>query len=201
MSTRERILDAALQCFAEQGYSRTSLRQLAAHVGIRAPSLYNHFANKREIMQALLERSGPGRMAQIIEQLPADLPPTALLETVLEGLFALWRDPEDNRSMRLVCAEALHDPELGALLETQVFQHEREQLTRLMLRSSALGQPERAAQWASLCITLGFARRMQLLLAGEDAAKTAAIIDESRAQFRQLAQWHGLTFEPETAAN
>ena len=201
MSTRERILDAALQCFAEQGYSRTSLRQLAAHVGIRAPSLYNHFTNKREIMQALLERSGPGRMAQIIEQLPADLPPTALLETVLEGLFALWRDPEDNRSMRLVCAEALHDPELGALLETQVFQHEREQLTRLMLRSSALGQPERAAQWASLCITLGFARRMQLLLAGEDAAKTAAIIDESRAQFRQLAQWHGLTFEPDIAAN
>ncbi len=201
MSTRERILDAALQCFAEQGYSRTSLRQLAAHVGIRAPSLYNHFANKREIMQALLERSGPGRMAQIIEQLPADLPPAALLETVLEGLFALWRDPEDNRSMRLVCAEALHAPELGALLETQVFQHEREQLTQLMLRSSALGQPERAAQWASLCITLGFARRMQLLLAGEDAAKTAAIIDESRAQFRQLAQWHGLTFEPETAAN
>ena len=201
MSTRERILDAALQCFAEQGYSRTSLRQLAAHVGIRAPSLYNHFANKREIMQALLERSGPGRMAQIIEQLPADLPPTALLETVLEGLFALWRDPEDNRSMRLVCAEALHDPELGALLETQVFQHEREQLTQLMLRSSALGQPERAAQWASLCITLGFARRMQLLLAGEDAAKTAAIIDESRAQFRQLAQWHGLTFEPDIAAH
>ncbi len=201
MSTRERILDAALQCFAEQGYSRTSLRQLAAHVGIRAPSLYNHFANKREIMQALLERSGPGRMAQIIEQLPADLPPTALLETVLEGLFALWRDPEDNRSMRLVCAEALHDPELGALLETQVFQHEREQLTRLMLRSSVLGQPERAAQWASLCITLGFARRMQLLLAGEDAAKTAAIIAESRAQFRQLAQWHGLTFEPDIAAH
>lgn len=201
MSTRERILDAALQCFAEQGYSRTSLRQLAAHVGIRAPSLYNHFANKREIMQALLERSGPGRMAQIIEQLPADLPPAALLETVLEGLFALWRDPEDNRSMRLVCAEALHDPELGALLETQVFQHEREQLTRLMLRSSALGQPERAEQWASLCITLGFARRMQLLLAGEDADKTAAIIAESRAQFRQLAQWHGLTFEPDIAAH
>ena len=201
MSTRERILDAALQCFAEQGYSRTSLRQLAAHVGIRAPSLYNHFTNKREIMQALLERSGPGRMAQIIEQLPTDLPPAALLETVLKGLFALWRDPEDNRSMRLVCAEALHDPELGALLETQVFQHEREQLTQLMLRSSALGQPERAAQWASLCITLGFARRMQLLLAGEDAAKTTAIIDESRAQFRQLAQWHGLTFEPDIAAH
>lgn len=104
MSTRERILDAALQCFAEQGYSRTSMRQLAAQVGMRAPSLYNHFANKREIMQGLLERSGPGRIEAIIHELPAGLSTTALLELVLDGVFALWRDPQDNRSMRLICA-------------------------------------------------------------------------------------------------
>jgi len=192
MSTRERILDAALQCFAEQGYSRTSMRQLAAQVGMRAPSLYNHFTNKREIMQALLERSGPGRMAAIINELPTELPLAALLEQVLNGLFALWRDPQDNRSMRLICAEALHDPELGALLEARVFQHEREQIKHLLLRAASQTTPQQAEQWASLCITLGFARRMQLLLTGEDSVKTEAIIAESRAQFRQLAHWHGL---------
>ena len=53
MSTRDRILDAALQTFAEQGFSRTSMRELAARVQMRAPSLYNHFASKGEIMLAL----------------------------------------------------------------------------------------------------------------------------------------------------
>lgn len=196
MSTRERILDAALQCFAEQGYSRTSMRELANRVEIRAPSLYNHFASKREIMLALLERSGPGRMAQIIRQLPDDLSPAALLETVLDALFTLWRDPQDNRSMRLACAEALHDAELGALLETQVFQQERDQLSRLLLRAAGTQDAPRAEQWANLCVALGFARRLQLLLAGEGAEKTAAVIAQSRQEFLQLAQWLGLPLSP-----
>lgn len=198
MTTRERILDAALQCFAEKGYSRTSMRALAARAELRAPSLYNHFASKDEIMQALLERSGPGRMQAIINQLPTELAPAAVLEQVLDGLFALWRDPQDNRSMRLICAEALHDPKLGALLETRVFQHERKHLEDLLLRASVPGKTRQAEQWASLCISLGFARRIQLLLAGEEVAKTEAIIAETRAQFRQLAHWHGLLLDPAT---
>lgn len=42
--TRERILNAALICFAERGYAATGMREIARQVGIRAPSLYNHFA-------------------------------------------------------------------------------------------------------------------------------------------------------------
>lgn len=189
MSTRDRILDAALQTFAEQGFSRTSMRELAARVQMRAPSLYNHFASKGEIMLALLERSGPGRMAGLIESLPADLPAEQLIETVLEGLFALWRDPQDNRSMRLVCAEALHDAALGQRLEAQVFRHERDQIKGLLLRAAA-GTPEaQAEQWADLCVALAFAHRLQLLLAGEQPEQAEAIIRQCRAQFRQLARW------------
>ena len=53
MTTRERILDAALECFAEQGFTRTSMRELAARVEMRAPSLYNHFASARSCMRCL----------------------------------------------------------------------------------------------------------------------------------------------------
>lgn len=196
MSTRERILDAALQCFAEQGYNRTSMRELAKRVEIRAPSLYNHFASKREIMLALLERSGPGRMSQIINQLPDGLSPAELLNAVLDALFNLWRDPQDNRSMRLACAEALHDAELGALLETQVFQQERDLLSRLLLRAAGSLNAQLAEQWANLCVALGFARRLQILLTGEDAAKTEMIIAQTHQEFLQLARLFGLPLAP-----
>lgn len=55
-STAQRILDAAEDLFAEKGYSATSLGDVADRVGIRSPSLYNHFRNKEALYQAVLDR-------------------------------------------------------------------------------------------------------------------------------------------------
>lgn len=54
--TAERILDAAEELFAERGFAGTSLRDIATAVGIRIPSLYNHFESKEAIYGAVLER-------------------------------------------------------------------------------------------------------------------------------------------------
>ncbi len=54
--TAERILDAAETLFAERGYAGTTLRDVATAVGLRIPSLYNHFPNKESLYAAVLER-------------------------------------------------------------------------------------------------------------------------------------------------
>lgn len=54
--TQERILDAAETLFARKGYQATSLGEVAGEVGIRSPSLYNHFRNKEALYRAVLER-------------------------------------------------------------------------------------------------------------------------------------------------
>ncbi|MEH6636582.1 MAG: TetR/AcrR family transcriptional regulator [Halioglobus sp.] len=56
LTTADRILDAAEDLFAEKGYSATSLGDVADRVGIRSPSLYNHFKNKEALYAAVLER-------------------------------------------------------------------------------------------------------------------------------------------------
>ena len=55
MSTKERILEAALTLFAENGYDGTSVEQIANTVGIKAPSLYKHFKGKEDILNALID--------------------------------------------------------------------------------------------------------------------------------------------------
>jgi AcrR family transcriptional regulator len=63
--TAERILDAAEALFAERGYAGTTLRDVAARVGLRIPSLYNHFPSKDALYAAVLER-GIGPVLQIL---------------------------------------------------------------------------------------------------------------------------------------
>jgi AcrR family transcriptional regulator len=56
LQTADRILNAAEELFAEQGYAGTSLREVADRVGLRIPSLYNHFPSKDALYTAVLER-------------------------------------------------------------------------------------------------------------------------------------------------
>jgi AcrR family transcriptional regulator len=51
--TRERILDVALELFTEQGYDKTSLRQIAEPLGFTQAAIYYHFAAKEDILVAL----------------------------------------------------------------------------------------------------------------------------------------------------
>lgn len=55
MTTRERILDETLTLFADNGYDGTSVEQIAEKVGIKAPSLYNHFKGKEDILNTLID--------------------------------------------------------------------------------------------------------------------------------------------------
>jgi AcrR family transcriptional regulator len=56
MSTRDRILNAALTLFNEQGTAAVSTNHIAAAIGISPGNLYYHFRNKQDIIRALFER-------------------------------------------------------------------------------------------------------------------------------------------------
>ena len=53
--TKKLILSAALRLFSAYGYDSVSVGQIAKAVGIKAPSLYNHYESKQAIFDALLE--------------------------------------------------------------------------------------------------------------------------------------------------
>jgi len=56
-ATAKRILDVAERLFAERGYRGTTLRAIAAQVGIQNPSLYKHFPGKEALYNKVLERA------------------------------------------------------------------------------------------------------------------------------------------------
>ena len=52
--TRQAILDAGLQTFAEKGYFGSSLKDIAKLVGVRESALYNYFSSKEALFHAIL---------------------------------------------------------------------------------------------------------------------------------------------------
>ncbi len=55
MTTKEKILDAALTLFSGNGYDGTSMEEIAGLVGIKAPSVYKHFKGKEDILNSLID--------------------------------------------------------------------------------------------------------------------------------------------------
>ena len=127
-STRDRLLDAALERFSRDGWGGTSIRDLARDVGVREGSVYKHFASKQAIFDALVDRAD-ARMAEIAASLGVSVasPDAALpgylgigenrLVSVAEGFFdAVLHDPELAALRRLFIVSQYRDPEIGRRL-------------------------------------------------------------------------------------
>jgi AcrR family transcriptional regulator len=53
--TRSRLRELALKLFAEQGYEKTSLREIAEQLGVTKAALYYYFKSKEDIVRSLVE--------------------------------------------------------------------------------------------------------------------------------------------------
>jgi AcrR family transcriptional regulator len=68
-SAKGRLIKAAGKLFKDKGYARTTVRDLAAEVGILSGSLFHHFPNKEAILRAVIEEAIHQVLAQMYDAL------------------------------------------------------------------------------------------------------------------------------------
>ena len=139
-TTRERILDVALDLFARHGFAGTSVRQLARAVGLRESSLYNHFAGKEAIYHALIDAHGPASSADRLRgagyrALRGD--PAGFCRLYAAELLEQWCDPREQRFQELITAERNRMPGERAHYYETLF-HEESGLVAGYFRDFAL---------------------------------------------------------------
>jgi AcrR family transcriptional regulator len=93
--TRQRLIDAAASVFAERGYRRASVEEIASRAGYTIGALYSNFSAKDEVLLALLEQ----QVARIAERIVAaaleeEDPADKLRAGAREWMAFLGEEPE-----------------------------------------------------------------------------------------------------------
>ena len=125
--TKQRILDKALELFSAHGYDSVSVGEIAKAVGIKAPSLYNHFPGKQAIFDAIVESTAAqyeedtDKIDIHVQNVQKDIPifteitEDALFEKVRQIFDYSLHNESISRFRRMMTIEQVRSSELAAL--------------------------------------------------------------------------------------
>lgn len=158
---REQIAVAALNCFAEKGFQRTSMADIIEASGLSAGAIYLHFESKQQIMLTVARRvlsRRLGDLESVTDGQPID--PVAMLQLILAGMVD---DLHDIRLLPQLWGEATTDPELAALV-SEIFATVRHALTRYLTAWATRHGVADPEAWATSAIPamLAFAQGFML---------------------------------------
>ncbi len=111
---RERIIDAALTCFAREGFHAATMQDIVAQSGLSPGAIYGYFKGKTEMVMAIASERHAMERRRMEHALAAADHETSLLRLV-EGFVLGLRDPDEKRWRRLAVqlwAESLSNPRL-----------------------------------------------------------------------------------------
>ena len=127
--TKERILETALELFAQSGYLGTSMSDIAARLGITKAALYKHYAGKQEILDRIVQRMNELDAARAAAyEMPGAAPEgfaQAYLNTPLDRIraystaqFDHWtREPFSANFRKMLTLEQYRDARLAQLYQ------------------------------------------------------------------------------------
>jgi AcrR family transcriptional regulator len=110
--TTQRILDGAAAAFAKGGYAATSMAGIAVAAGVSKLLLYRDFAGKRELYQAVLERT--------LSRIEGRVPARASNESLRELIATARADPD---GFVLVFRHAAREPEFADFVAGHLRRH------------------------------------------------------------------------------
>ena len=105
---RAQIIEAAIDCFLDHGYTNTSMSDIIKASGLSSGSIYSHFSGKEDILiSAINERLNN------VKELYAALPEGAGPQDILETIYTNQLVNENFSAMLRIRLESLHAPEVA----------------------------------------------------------------------------------------
>jgi AcrR family transcriptional regulator len=114
---RDAALEKALLEFWRHGYEATSIASLTAAMGIRPPSLYAAFGDKRALFGECVRRYQETHGAFVVRALAEEPTARQAIERMLYEVAADYTDPSHPPGCLIITATAAHGPECADVAE------------------------------------------------------------------------------------
>ena len=114
--TKERIVAAARQLFSERGFHRTAMADLADHAQVSVGTIYRSFANKSEIVRAIVEADTQDTLERLREDIDKVRDGTITGATAIEQLIFEWISNRSDALEHEIVAEGHRNPEIAGIL-------------------------------------------------------------------------------------
>jgi len=88
--TRQRLLDAALQCFRERGYQETTVDRVVQLAGTTVPTFYRHFPSKADLLYPLLDQLTQEVETTLRELDGLDIRERKVVRRWLDSYMVMW---------------------------------------------------------------------------------------------------------------
>jgi len=139
---RERILDAALTCFAREGFHAATMQDIVAESGLSPGAIYGYFKGKTDVVMAIASERHAMERRRMEHALAASDLDTSLVR-LTEGFVLGLRDPQEKKWRRLAVqlwAESLCSPRLKREAVAGVTQ-------AVEVLSPMIGNAQREGRW------------------------------------------------------
>jgi AcrR family transcriptional regulator len=91
---RNQLLDIALALFAERGFERTTIKDLAETAGVAQGLVYHYFASKDDLLLAVIARENPLPQLRAMLEVAHDVPAAQLLPQLMHGAHAIFQEKQ-----------------------------------------------------------------------------------------------------------
>ena len=117
---KQRILEEALQLFAQNGYTGTSMNDIAAKLGVTKAALYKHYKSKQEILDCIIAKAAECELPKETARVDVDDKAAAFeqIKTYTKEQFQYWTSEEFPSCFRRVLTlEQYRDPRMAKLYQ------------------------------------------------------------------------------------
>jgi len=134
-NTKQKILDTALELFSTKGYKATTVRDIAGEIGIKQSALYNHFKNKDEILETLIENLTSSAITNIFDDNSSKIAQKSS-KSLFMGIATTFKllcfDSENEALYRLLMQEMFRNEKVRVIYNEYFYQENVKKLSGIL---------------------------------------------------------------------